>query len=196
MRRLTKLLQRLDYFNQGIPEQFFSTVQTLNLSPGESIPDTVPSKSWTFVEEGLLLLKQQEGDRWLCGNIYNEGTSTLFYPGDPSEPAPLIFRVEAVEQSTVLYLSTHDEARVNEFYPHFSSARRALNFHSLRKSQRRNEIHRVETKKKRIEFVEKRYPVLLRVPTDDLAVLLDIRSKTLRMTLTAVQRKYQASKVL
>ncbi len=194
MRRLTRLLNKLEHSSKAIPQRFYDTIQTLTLAPGEPIPDSVPPKSWIFVEAGCLLLKRRDSNRWACCNIYYEGTSTVFYNVGADRLEDGSYRVEAIEHSIVLYLSPKGEAKVKTFFPQFSMAEMILSQRSFFKHQERSEIYKVGVQR-RIQFVEKYFPVLFRVPTDDLAELLGIQTKTLKMTLRSTQRKYHSGKV-
>lgn len=191
MRRITRLLNKLDPSKNGVPQQFYETLLSLKLAPGEQIPDLVPPKSWIFVEDGFLLLRVRSDNRWICQNIYYEGTSTAFYNVGAAQLKEGSFLVEAVEHSTVYYLSPADEIKVESFFPQFSLAQMRLDNRSYRKHQERSIIFDIGVQR-RIQIVERHFPVMLRAPVDDLAEMLNIKSKRLKMALISAHRKYHS----
>ena len=194
MHRLKKLLQKIHPFNEEIPQTFFEHLHTLKLAPGDEIPEVVPNKSWIFVEDGFLLLRQRTAGRWICGNIYFEGTSTVFCNAGVHELKIDRFQVKAVEHSTILYLTPADQANVRPIYPLFQNSRAILNRRSYSKHLKRSAILEVRIQD-RIRFVEKSFPVLFRAPAPDLAQILGIKSKTLQMALISAQKKWRSKRM-
>jgi hypothetical protein len=193
MYRLKRLLQKIHPFNEEIPQVFYEHIHTLKLAPGDEIPEIVPNKSWIFVEDGFLLLRQRTAGCWICGNIYFEGTSTVFCNIGVPEAKIDRFQVKAVEHSTVLYLTPADQEKVRSVYPLFSNSRAILNHRSYSKHLKRSAILKVGIQD-RVRFVEKFFPFLFRAPAHDLAQILRIKSKTLQMALISAQKKWRSKR--
>jgi len=194
MYRLKRLLQKIHPFNEQIPQAFYEHVHTLKLAPDDEIPEIVPNKSWIFVEDGFLLLRQRTADCWICGNIYCEGTSTVFCNVGVAEAKIDRFQVKAVEHSTVLYLTPADQEKIRSVYPLFSRSRSILNHRSYSKHVKRSAVLEVSIQD-RIRFVEKSFPVLFRAPAPDLAQILGIKSKTLQTALISAQKKWRSRSI-
>jgi hypothetical protein len=191
MHRLARLLKKLHPFNEEIPQAFYQHLNTLKLTPGDEIPAIVPPKSWIFVEDGFLLLRQRTAGRWICGNIYYEGTSTVFCNVGVPELKIDRFQVKAVEHSTIIFLTPADQEKVRSVYPFFQNSRAILNYRSYSKHLKRSAILKAGMQD-RIQLVEKFFPVLFRAPAHDLAQILEIKSKTLEMTLISTQKKWRS----
>ncbi len=194
MYRLKRLLQKIHPFNEEIPQAFFEHLHTLKLAPGDEIPEIVPTKSWIFIEDGFLLLRQLTAGSWICGNIYYEGTSTVFSNVGIPEVKIDRLQVKAVEHSTVLYLTPAEQENVRSVYPLFQRSRAILNHRSYSKHLKRSAILEVGIQD-RIRFVEKSFPVLFRAPAPDLAQIIGIKSKTLQMALISAQKKWRSGRI-
>ena len=193
MRRLSKLSEKIDPRFPAISEKFLSKLCRLDLASGEAIPNTVPSQSWLFIEQGFLLLMRRKEQRWVCDNFYYEGTSATFYAGDVAETLNENYQVKAVEPSIVYYLSPDDEKEVNIIYPNFCGVKGVLNGRSIFQNKQRVKIFD-ELPFGRIKQVSEYYTYLFRAPMEDLAEFFLLENEKEKMALQDAQRKHQGMK--
>jgi hypothetical protein len=193
MRRLLAMVKKITPLTPEKEDALSSQLEKLMLQPGESIPLDVPAKSWIFVEEGFLMLMQCMDRQWVCSNFYYEGVGTVFYNVGAAELAENSFQVQAVELSTVYYLTPAHQEQLLPSFPAFPLVRSAINMRSYGQSQARCELHHVEDDAK-VSLLEDHFPFLLRAPAERLSEWLRLKNKRQRMEMVAAKRRYEAGR--
>jgi|GEM_PF-5726774 len=187
MRRLTALIKAIVPFPPEIHEEFFKIVKVLDLTPGEWVPDDLPTGTSIFVEDGLLLLTRCEKKKWRCSNFYLEGTLAVTYSEGATEMKDGSFRVRAVEPTRIYYMTREEERRVHEVFPNYNIVRHVLRQRSFFKNEQRKSLFEVPPAD-RIMIVDTFFRNLMRVPTEDLAEFLGLETKKQKQVLATFQK--------
>jgi hypothetical protein len=186
MRRLTALIKKIVPFPQEIREEFFKIVKVLDLSPGEWVPDDLPTGTLVFIEDGLLLLTHCKNKQWKCSNIYTEGMLVATFSDGASEMKNGSFRVRAAAPTRIYYWTSEDACRLQEIFPSYGMVGHILRQRSFIKSQRRRRLFVVPIED-RILYLDVYFRSLLRAPLDDLAEFLCLKTKRQKAVLSKIQ---------
>ena len=156
--------------------------------PGEWTPDDLPTGTFVFVEEGLLLLTLYLDKQSTCCNVYCEGTAILNYSEGAAEMQEHSYRVRAAEPSRIYYITPEDERRVTKVFPDYMCASRKLTFRSFMKYVQRTRLFDYP-RAERILLTDLYFPTILRAPLKDLTEYLDLRTEEEKTILADLQRK-------
>ena len=189
MQRLFALIKKITIFSPEEEAGLRSWLRKKELLPRERLGEDIPSGSWIFVEEGFLLLLQREKKEWVCKNFYYEGVSTTVYNVGSAELEEKSFNVQAVEKSTIYYLTPEDEADMQVYFTPFFYARMILNMRSYCQHKKRASLFTLESELDRILYVKKYFAILFRAPEKHLADFLCVKKKIGRMLLASMQKK-------
>src|ERR1700761_1812531 len=105
MQRLTRYLKNMRYFPKDEIGLFTSTLNVIQLQPGEFVPEHIPYGSWIFIEDGLLVdLLTRKKRKARTTRVHFQGRSLDYskYVYDDNPMGKCILK--AVEPTTLYYM--------------------------------------------------------------------------------------------